>query len=146
MLDMLNCAEQCKCLNIHTMLKNLKQPYWPSGKDLPQEQQTWIRFPLLPWIFLEIESDLSTDTSVATLPGTWHYRVSAGTSWPSVSVRWLGEAARLICIFYHSVAAHTLVWADPSLRDNSMLQGLLNNQQTMTTVTSVVCVDVAEWT
>ena len=25
MLDMLNCAEQHKCLNTHTMLKNLKQ-------------------------------------------------------------------------------------------------------------------------
>ena len=30
-------------------------------------------------------SDLKTGTPVATLPGTWHYRVSAGTGQPSVS-------------------------------------------------------------
>ena len=28
MLDMLNCAEQYKCLNTHTMLKNLKQRHY----------------------------------------------------------------------------------------------------------------------
>ena len=31
-------------------------------------------------------SDLKTDTPVATLPGAWRYRVSAGTGWPSVSI------------------------------------------------------------
>ena len=31
-------------------------------------------------------SDLKTGTPVATLPGTWHERVSAGTGWPSVSI------------------------------------------------------------
>ena len=30
--------------------------------------------------------DLKTGTPVATLPGTWHYRVSAGTGWPDVSI------------------------------------------------------------
>ena len=30
-------------------------------------------------------SDLKIGTSVATLPGTWRYRVSTGTGWPSVS-------------------------------------------------------------
>ena len=31
-------------------------------------------------------SDLDIGTPVATLPGTWHYIVSAGTGWPSVSI------------------------------------------------------------
>ena len=30
-------------------------------------------------------SDLRIGTPVATLPGAWHYRVSAGTGWPGVS-------------------------------------------------------------
>ena len=30
-------------------------------------------------------SDLNIDTPVATLPGAWHYRVSAGTGRPGVS-------------------------------------------------------------
>ena len=30
-------------------------------------------------------SDFKTGTPVATLPGAWHYRVSAGTGWPGVS-------------------------------------------------------------
>ena len=31
-------------------------------------------------------SDLKIDTQVATLPGVWHYRVSAGTGQPGVSI------------------------------------------------------------
>ena len=31
-------------------------------------------------------SDLQLGTPVATLPGAWRYRVSAGTGWPDVSV------------------------------------------------------------
>ena len=31
-------------------------------------------------------SDLKIGTPVATLPGAWRYRVSAGTGWPGVSV------------------------------------------------------------
>ena len=53
-------------------------------------------------------SDLKTGTQVATLPGTWCYRVSAGTGWPSVCILQLGEMERLICNFYLSVAAHML--------------------------------------
>ena len=58
---------------------------------------------------------------MATLPGAWHYRVSAGTGWPSVSILWLGEVQCLICNFYLSVAARNIVCADPSLRYTSML-------------------------
>ena len=35
-------------------------------------------------------SDLKTGTPVATLPGAWRYRVSAGTGRPGVSILWLG--------------------------------------------------------
>ena len=31
-------------------------------------------------------SDLKIGNPVATLPGTWRYRVSAGTGWPGVSI------------------------------------------------------------
>ena len=31
-------------------------------------------------------SDLKIGTPVATLPGAWRYRVSAGTGWPTVSI------------------------------------------------------------
>ena len=31
-------------------------------------------------------SDFKIGTPVATLPGAWRYRVSAGTGWPGVSI------------------------------------------------------------
>ena len=68
-------------------------------------------------------SDFKIGTAVATLPGAWHYRVSAGTGRPGVSILWLGEVERLICSLYLSVAAGKLVWADPSLRYTRMLLG-----------------------
>ena len=34
-------------------------------------------------------SDFKIGTPVATLPGAWQYRVSAGTGWLSVSILWL---------------------------------------------------------
>ena len=36
-------------------------------------------------------SDLKNGTPVATLPGAWRYRFSAGTGQPVVSILWLGE-------------------------------------------------------
>ena len=68
-------------------------------------------------------SDLKIGTPVATLPGAWRYRVSAGTGWLSVSILWPGEVESLICNFHLSVAARKLVWADPSLEYTSMLLG-----------------------
>ena len=56
--------------------------------------------------------DLEICTPVATLPGAWRYRVSTGTGRPGVSILWLGEVERLIWIFYLSVAARKIVWAD----------------------------------
>ena len=68
---------------------------------------------------------------MATLPGAWRYRVSAGTGRPGVSILWLGEVESWICNFYLSVAARKIVWADPSLRYTSLLLGLqpTNKQQ-----------------
>ena len=68
-------------------------------------------------------SDLKIGTPVATLPGAWRYRVSAGTGRPGVSILWLGEMESLICSFYLSVAARQIVCADPSLRYTRMLLG-----------------------
>ena len=65
-------------------------------------------------------SDLKIGTPMATLPGAWHYRVSAG---PGVSILCLGEIESLICNFYLSVAAREIVCADSSLRYTSMLLG-----------------------
>ena len=45
-------------------------------------------------------SDLKIGTPVATLPGAWHCRVSAGTGRPGVSILWLGEVESLICNLY----------------------------------------------
>ena len=68
-------------------------------------------------------SDSKIGTPVATLPGAWRYRVSAGTGRPGVSILWLDEVESLICNFYLSVAARKIVWADPSPRYTSMLLG-----------------------
>ena len=75
-------------------------------------------------------SDLKIGTPVATLPGAWCYRVSAGTGRPGVSILSLGEMESLICSFHLSVAARKIVCADPSLRYTRMLLGRsATNQQ-----------------
>ena len=70
-------------------------------------------------------SDLEIGTPVATLPGTWRYRVSTCTDWPGVSLLWQDEVENLIYNFYLRVAACKLVWADPSPRYTSMMLGLV---------------------
>ena len=89
---------------------------------------------------LTITSDFKTGSPVATLPGAWRYKVSAGNGQPGVSSLWLGQVESLICniiiiiiiiviiiliiiIIYLSVAARKIVWADPSLRHTSLLLG-----------------------
>ena len=100
-------------------------PHWPSGYGVRLEsRRSWVWIPLAPGCFRgRVMRVTLIGTSVATLPGAWRYRVSPGTCWPGVSILWLGEMESLICNFYLSVAAHKIVWADPSLR-------LLSNQQT----------------
>ena len=53
-------------------------------------------------------SDLKIGTSAAIPPGVWHYRVSAGTGRPGVSILCLGKVESLICNFYLSVAARKI--------------------------------------
>ena len=68
-------------------------------------------------------SDLKIGTPVDTQPGAWHYRVSAGTGRPGVSILWLSEVESLICNFHLSVAARKIACADPYLRYTSLLLG-----------------------
>ena len=70
---------------------------------------------------------------MATLPGAWRYRDSAGTGWPGVSILWLGEKESLNCNIYLSVATRKTVWADPSLRYDKQA----TNQQTVITTHTV---------
>ena len=95
------------------------------ARRLPRERKIPGSNPACAWIFLwsSHTSDLKIGTPVAILPGAWRYRVSTGTGRPGVSILWLGEVERLICNFYLSVAARTVVWADPSLRYTSLLLG-----------------------
>ena len=60
---------------------------------------------------------------MATLPGAWHYRVNAGTSWPGVSILRPGGIGSLICYVYLSVAARRIVRAGLSIRYASMSVG-----------------------
>ena len=79
--------------------------------------------------------DLKIGIPVATLPGTWWYRVSIWTGWSRVNILWLGEVESLICNLYLRVAACKTVWADPSLRYTSLLLGrLASNKQKDTVV------------
>ena len=47
-----------------------------------------VSFPLALWDFFRLSStsDLEIGTPVATQPGAWCYRVSAGTGWRGVSI------------------------------------------------------------
>ena len=54
-------------------------------------------------------SDLKISTPVATLPGVWRYRVSAGTGRHGVGILWLGEMECWICNFCLSVVARKIV-------------------------------------
>ena len=55
----------------------------------PRQRQTWLPSPAVVVDVLSRSShtsDFTTDHPVATLPGAWRYRVSAGTGWPGVSI------------------------------------------------------------
>ena len=57
-------------------------------RHLPQERKVLGSNPACAGIFSGSShiSDLNIGTPVATLPGAWRYRVSAGTGWPGVSI------------------------------------------------------------
>ena len=119
----------CYCFRVRLIVsREIPTDYHDVGlvvKRLPWERKTPGLNPACAGIFSGSShtSDLKNGTPVATLPGTWCYRVSAGTFWPGVSILWLGEMESLVCNFYLSVAARKIVWADPSLRYTSMLPG-----------------------
>ena len=81
------------------------------------------RFPRWDFTGSSRTSDLEIVAPVATLPGAWRSRVSAGTAWPGVGILRIGEVERLSCNFYLSVAVRNIALADPSLRYTSMLLG-----------------------
>ena len=91
----------------------------------PQERKVLGSNPACDGIFsgLSHTSDSKIGTPVATLPGAWRYRVSAGTGWPGVSILLLGEVESLICNLYLSVAARKIVGADLPLRCTHLLLG-----------------------
>ena len=57
-------------------------------RHLPQERKIPGSIPVCARIFSGSShtSDFKIGTPVATLPGAWHYRVSAGTGRPGVSI------------------------------------------------------------
>ena len=75
-------------------------------------------------------SDLETGTPVATLPGAWRLRISAGTGWSGISILLLGRMESLICNFYLSVAARKIVRVDFVPEIHLHVAGTLSNQQT----------------
>ena len=76
----------------------------------PRERKIPSSNPVCAGIFsgLSHTSDFKICTPVATLPGSWCYRVSAGTGPPGVSILWLGEMESWICNFYLSVSARKI--------------------------------------
>ena len=83
------CGVSCS-VNHHAVLQFAwsqggRPPRWPSGKaSASRAEDTGI------FSGSSHTSDLKTDTPVATLPGAWHYRVSAGTGCPvSVYCDWV---------------------------------------------------------
>ena len=80
-------------------------------KRLPRERKVPGSIPACDEIFLGSihTSDFKIGTPVATLPGAWRYRVSAGTGWPGVSILLLGEMESLISNFYLSVAVRQII-------------------------------------
>ena len=76
------------------------------------------------WIFFQVESYQWPKKLVFRwLPwqGVWRYGICDETGQLCVSILRLGEIESLICNFYLSMAARTIVWANPSLRYTSKL-------------------------
>ena len=109
------------CLVSHFFLT--KPPHWPSGKASASRAEEPRFESHLHRNFLGVESYQWLKNWHSSGYPAWHYRVSAGTGRPGVSILWLGEMKSLICNFYFSVAAREIVWADPSLRYTRILLG-----------------------
>ena len=70
------------------MLGDQRPPRWPSGKASVSRAEGPGFESACGRIFSGSShtSDFKIGTPVATLPGAWRYRVSAGTGWPGVSI------------------------------------------------------------
>ena len=87
-----------------TMYKSLVWLDQQQHRTITSSLALWLRLPphlkvadlwfdsCVHWDFSRLShtSDLTIGTPVATLPGAWRYRVSAGTGRPSVYKLWLG--------------------------------------------------------
>ena len=103
----------CPWILLHLLPPTHSLHRWPGGKastsratDLGSILEFDSRFHCGSLSRSSHTSDFKMSTPVASLLSTWHYRVSAGTGWPSVCILWLSEKASLICNFYLSVAAY----------------------------------------
>ena len=86
----------CRCWKRQEQqwLLNHRPLRWPSGQGVsPESWRSKVPIQLVVGNFpgSSHTSALKIDTPVATLPGAWRYRVSAGTGWPGVIILWLSE-------------------------------------------------------
>ena len=63
-----------------------------------------------------VDSRLLQKYLLLFLNHNWYYRLNARTGWPAASIPRLGAIAKFTFNVCHSVAAHPIFWADPSLR------------------------------
>ena len=97
------------------------QPLRPSGRASTLKASGTGLNPVLPTGLFSVQV-IPVGHLEATLPGVWPYRVRARTGPSSVWILSLDETG-FIYNFYLSVAEHTVVLADPSLRHTNVLQG-----------------------
>ena len=69
-------AQYCPSLSLRTKTDRLPGGRFGGFESRLRQDFSW----------LSHTCDLQIGTPVATLPGAWRYRVSAGTGWPSVSI------------------------------------------------------------
>ena len=105
----------------------------------PLNVQAWWCWPdELTWLITQIHLLLiriKNWYSVAALPGTWHYRVSARTGQPGVSILRLGQIASLICNFYLSAETCTIAETDLTPKYNLHIAVTSSNRKTTPTST-----------
>ena len=91
-------VQGCICQNCSTTHIVFRQfaawrdhPVGLAGRPLSSQQQAWVRFLLVLWVFFlgrVIQWFRKSGTQVATLSGAWCYRVSAGTGRLTVNQGW----------------------------------------------------------
>ena len=100
---------------------------WPSGKVSTLRAAD---LGSIPAFAVDLFPSDTSDSKTGT-PGACHYKVSARTCWPSVSILWLREIKCLACRFCDSAAAHTIGCTDISLRYTCMGLATINNMESV---------------